>query len=1317
MASGQSNSGEMQAIEKIVGYLNFSSGASDDGFLRSLNEWAQRRPCSSGTWWREWLDGVREALPVLRGRSETYSDLGQVTAVLELLEEDLLPGYLDFHRDLLFHQDEDFLFGPFFIGRACECLLHQGGAWNERSRVTKGALLELNDFIGFRPVPTLERHRHQPYSHEWIRPVPLYISGAGVAYGKFERMTRRALEILESTGDDILHAAQFDFDLLDELAVDPRAYDFDHPVHKRPNYQFGQWDPHKIDQSGYYRRFVVLQMTLEALLARVEEESDGTREEREYEASAVLAGTVLMASGVSGNGPSAHDSDTTLSTLLPIIAGYRDTFYERLIEHAEPSHRARLLEESKRVRQPFGKARQHLNAWLARCRARQMEHIRLAKIFARMGHAEAAARQSGIIPVASARMSSQIDCRLTLGDHRVDEGKLDDALQRAEEIMDLLHRGIECGAIIDPWNILGFDAQFSLFHALENSVHDLRADELVAMMEQYFSFLSRIWSAAAAGDHESLCEEVRRQFEQAVDWWRQFAAHEVSNVDAVDPLEVFRAAEHVAESLKLWHRAGAAAGDVRFWAPHAHMFDSPKAFALVVNALLERDDFVASMALMIHWLSVTDHVALQRGDSSFNQLAQRWLLSLLRIAADPQATTSTGQAPCRLVRKFFDFLEANAGDYWHAPKFRLRSQTDADVTPVSTELDDDEAELFSAAYENVIYNDSTDDGVDGSIFDFGDSTNDEFAEESNRVADRLMFLSSLTQLWKLTAVHLDACVSDNEDEPLPDCLETMTQWVRSAASNHQILLELVEDVRRHRIVVEGTDPESQVRYDRQRVAKEGLLERIIHTCVDVSAVGQTMLAALLSNDPAGVPDGDELAEQFGEEARLMVAVLSAVMADDREMLGEVWPDLMEGLADKPLLYVPLAKEGTVEQLIAARCRQQQLKDLLAWLPRRGLWQETCELLEMARQMERNNPVGPGAVTEFDELFKAGYRGLVESLVASSETWLDEESVDDQVNALAANLEELTEVLLGSWLSHSRTLRLSVLERITSADEWNRLVAFIKQYGSDLFTQRFFSLGNIRAILHQGVGAWLDRVCEEDDSEQWKLFRELESEVSREEAEDHLSLILEAVVENYGEYRDYNSTTTQSDHGELLYMFLDFLRLRTEYDRVCWHLKPVILAHEILVRRGKSRAAKMWKRALTERIDGEADRYLTRLTELQQKYAIRMSTVADRLAERFVRPMIIDQIRSLVKPAIMEARQDGATTAFDLLEHETEALASVSTGIGFDVPVWLLALEEEVDRVRRPADRSNVQQSFAYAVPLRPLSQEEIRDQLDAATGV
>ena len=88
--------------------------------------------------------------------------------------------------------------------------------------------------------------------------------------------------------------------------------------------------------------------------------------------------------------------------------------------------------------------------------------------------------------------------------------------------------------------------------------------------------------------------------------------------------------------------------------------------------------------------------------------------------------------------------------------------------------------------------------------------------------------------------------------------------------------------------------------------------------------------------------------------------------------------------------------------------------------------------------------------------------------------------------------------------------------------------------------------------------------------------------------------------------------------------------------------------------------------------------------LQDRYAIRMSTVADRIAERFVRPMAIDRMRALVRPAMEEARRSGPRRVFELLEHETQILAGESTGIGFDVPVWLLALEEEVDRARADA---------------------------------
>ena len=125
--------------------------------------------------------------------------------------------------------------------------------------------------------------------------------------------------------------------MLSELAFDPRAYDFDHPVNKRPNYHFGQWDPHQIDNAGRYRRLVVQQVTLDALMARVDDEKELPREQLVFEAAAVLAGTVLMASGISGSGPGTHDSSVTLSNLLPIVATYRDAFYEQLIQRAAPS--------------------------------------------------------------------------------------------------------------------------------------------------------------------------------------------------------------------------------------------------------------------------------------------------------------------------------------------------------------------------------------------------------------------------------------------------------------------------------------------------------------------------------------------------------------------------------------------------------------------------------------------------------------------------------------------------------------------------------------------------------------------------------------------------------------------------------------------------------------------------------------------------------------------------------------------------------------------------------------------------------------------
>src|SRR5204862_1495337 len=139
--------------------------------------------------------------------------------------------------------------------------------------------------------------------------------------------------------------------------------------------------------------------------------------------------------------------------------------------------------------------------------------------------------------------------------------------------------------------------------------------------------------------------------------------------------------------------------------------------------------------------------------------------------------------------------------------------------------------------------------------------------------------------------------------------------------------------------------------------------------------------------------------------------------------------------------------------------------------------------------------------------------------------------------------------------------------------------------------------NLRAILHQGFDPWLRRLEDAGDEEELRLVSDLDKGLPRAEAVQHLGVILEAIVENYGAYRDYNSTTTQSDRGELLYTLLDLLRLRTKYDRVCWNLKPVVLAHEILVRRGREAAARVWRKALSERIHDEADQYLAKLSAL------------------------------------------------------------------------------------------------------------------------
>ncbi|MGI9456822.1 MAG: hypothetical protein ACR2NU_09680, partial [Aeoliella sp.] len=1297
-------------LHEVVGYLNFSEGASDCRFLANLNELyrlVEQRNESGEPTLTVLFDMIGEAARDLRDSGGAFAEITQVESVLRLVREEFLPRYRQFHRDLLWHRSDAELWWPLLLGRVFEVVLAEGPPWVEIERIVPAALNALDDYIGYRPVAVLETQKIEPYRHEWVRPLPLYVESAGVASGPYEAVVRSTLEIIRSMPADLLADAWFDPEMLEELALDPRAYDFDHPVNKRPNYHFGQWDPMRIDNKGYYRRFVLQPLALDSLLSRVDQAAAIGRSEDELlmEASAVLAGTLLMASGTSGNGPTCHGSDVTLSTLLPQIADYRDRFYAELLKRTEGEHGRRLREEAERMRQPFGAARQHLNQELARRRAVQLQRVHLAQIFARMGYAEASLAEARSVRVASARMLCQIYCRLTAGHHAIDRRRLSEVAGYLEEINDLLNRGIECGALVDPWNILGFGANYSLFPAMENTVHDFRVDDLIQIVEQTLDLCSRAWADAAAVDNAELEKEFSTRLTQLSDWWDSFGAAEVSGVKPLIAKEIQISTNLVAGALNAWHKAGAAAGDVKFWGLFVDQFDTPKAFQLVIEALLDKDDLVASMALMMQWISQVDYTPLEEGDASFHPLALRWLRMVEARANDHEGDQRSDQ--WAIITRFFAQLESSAEAYWHVPQFevgRPRRMSDDEFEPaLDNDLDDelndalnedgfdedvpyDEEEyaeefdgegdeldnLFSAAYEDVTYRDSTDDGLDSAIFDPDDMETDyELEEEASRLRERLAFLNTVARLWKHTATAWDAHAA-------ADRREQFDAWHREAVARYTQLVQLLEEVHQHRVPPPGGSHESMVEYDRRRMVLESLIEQIITTCVQMSDAGRLLRAAGASSPLAEGAPASAIART--------IEILRAVLTGDPTSVKQHWPDFAASLVEQELLYVPLSKGGSPRRIVKARALHGLIHDLLGWLPRLGLVKETCQLLDVAQRMEIEHPVGQGAITEYDRLFENGYQALVRCVVTSADSWDDQRPGDAQQrpsdNMLVEALQDLTESQLGRWLRHSRTVRLSVVEKLGDEADWDKFVEFVKRYGGELFTQRFLSLGNLRSILHQGAGIWLSNQEEDLPDEKIALVEELGGGISRELAAEMLTIAIESVVENYREYRDYNATTTQSDHGELLHTFIDFLRLRASYDRWAWRIQPVFLAHDILIRLGRDDAAQMWREAIAERTAETADRYIEGFEELAEEYGMRLPTIAERLGERFIRPLAVDRLRALVAPAIEAADAELDNCEFEALEREIASLIDEPCGAGLDVPDWIAALEEEVTVLRR-----------------------------------
>ena len=85
----------------------------------------------------------------------------------------------------------------------------------------------------------------------------------------------------------------------------------------------------------------------------------------------------------------------------------------------------------------------------------------------------------------------------------------------------------------DDWNILGFQGQYSVFQARENTVPDQRVSDLTILMHDLFTEYGRLLISSASAGDDSLANRIVIRMQNLADWWDQFATVGVEGVEEV----------------------------------------------------------------------------------------------------------------------------------------------------------------------------------------------------------------------------------------------------------------------------------------------------------------------------------------------------------------------------------------------------------------------------------------------------------------------------------------------------------------------------------------------------------------------------------------------------------------------------------------------------------------------------------------------------------------------------------------------------------------------------------------------------------------
>ena len=381
-------------------------------------------------------------------------------------------------------------------------------------------------------------------------------------------------------------------DHLDELAFDPRAHDHFHPVNKRPNVLFGEWDPHTIDNRGYYRRFVLRQMTLDTLLTWVD---PATGPRRRQGRAAVRSRGGARRHDPDGRGRQRrradyHDSIVTLSKLVPRIARYRDAFYQQLLKALPGPHGERLRDEAEKRKQPFAGVRQYLNQAIADAAGGAPPGPPARAALRRDGLPAAAREQAAKIAAPAVRFGTEIRIRQTEAGFAADReraGRRRDAARRSRrpapprDRLRGAHRPVEHprlpGAVPDLPRPRGHGPRPA---GGGTDPHQIG--------RQFDLYAKAIAAAAVAGD-EATRERLTAAMRDLAAWWDQFATAHRHRLAA-------RRRRRTGRRGRARRRRAGGVVEARprarttsaFWRQHREGFTSPAAFAQVIEPLIER---------------------------------------------------------------------------------------------------------------------------------------------------------------------------------------------------------------------------------------------------------------------------------------------------------------------------------------------------------------------------------------------------------------------------------------------------------------------------------------------------------------------------------------------------------------------------------------------------------------------------------------------------------------------------------------------------------------------------------------------------------